>query len=92
MNSESIILRQRIKFAVRRSTGLLVDMDAMLRSPQLHAPRIRAWRQLGAPGLDELLDQLECELQREAPPRSKRPDKAISAGRGAFWLVPSTSA
>lgn len=88
MNTESFILRQRIKFAVRRATGLVVDMDAMLGRPEMQAPRIQAWRRLGSPGLDRLLDQLESELQQVATavPKSR---KAIAASRGAVWLVPS---
>ena len=64
MNSESSILRNRIKFAVRRCTGRVVDMDAMLR-PESRAPRIRAWRQIGSAGLNELLDQLESEFEHD---------------------------
>jgi|GEM_PF-1006612 len=65
MNSESFILRNRIKFAVRRCTGRVVDMDAMLGRPELRAPRIRAWRQIGSAGLNALLDQLESEFQQD---------------------------
>lgn len=63
MNSEIDILRNRIKFAVRRCTGRVVDMDAMLGRPELRAPRIQAWRQIGSAGLNALLDQLESEFQ-----------------------------
>jgi len=65
MNAHSFILLNRIKFAVRRCTGRVVDMDAMLGRPELRAPRIRAWRQIGSAGLNELLDQLESEFQQE---------------------------
>jgi hypothetical protein len=66
MNADSCILRHRIKFAVRRCTGRLVDMDAMLGRPEIRAPRIRAWRQIGSAGLNELLDQLESEFEQDA--------------------------
>ena len=66
MNFQSDILRNRIKFAVRRCTGRLVDMDAMLGRPELRVPRIHAWRQIGSPELDALLDQLESEFAHDA--------------------------
>ncbi|MFL6630083.1 MAG: hypothetical protein ACJ8IK_20565 [Burkholderiaceae bacterium] len=66
MNTESFILRNRIKFAVRRCTGLVVDMEAMLGRPELRAPRIRAWRKFGSAGLNRLLDQLETEFQQDS--------------------------
>ncbi len=91
MQSESIILRNRIKFAVRRSTGLVVDMDAMLGRPELRAPRIRAWRQIGSPDLNQLLDQLESEFQQD-PGKDAKAVKSIAAGRGAIWLVPTARA
>jgi hypothetical protein len=66
MNSQIDILRNRIKFAVRRCTGRVVDMDAMLGRPEIRGPRIRAWRQIGSAGLNALLDQLESEFQEGA--------------------------
>jgi hypothetical protein len=72
MNSQSDILRNRIKFAVRRCTGRVVDMEAMLGRPELRGPRIRAWRQIGSAGLNALLDQLESEFQQEAAPQDAR--------------------
>jgi len=66
MTSQSDILRNRIKFAVRRYTGRLVDMDAMLGRPELRGPRIQAWRQIGSAGLNALLDQLESEFLQDA--------------------------
>ena len=66
MNSQSVILRYRIKFAVRRCTGRLVDMETMLGRPEVRVPRIHAWRQLGSPDLDALLDQLESEFEQDA--------------------------
>jgi len=88
MNANSNILLQRIKFAVRRSTGRVVDMDAMLGRPELRMPRIRAWRQLGSPDLDHLLDQLESEFEQEDATRAPR-GKVIPTARGALTLVPS---
>ena len=67
MNSESSILRNRIKFAVRRCTGRLVDMDAMIGRPELRVPRIREWRRIGSQRLNALLDQLENEFEHEVP-------------------------
>lgn len=88
MNSQSFILRNRIKFAVRRCTGRVVDMDAMLGRPELRAPRIRAWRQIGSAGLNELLDQLESEFEQDAesPPHEagKRSHKVLQG----IQLVP----
>ena len=66
MNTQSVILRNRIKFAVRRCTGRVVDMEAMLGRPEVRVPRIHSWRQLGSPDLDVLLDQLESEFEQDA--------------------------
>ena len=66
MNTQSVILRNRIKFAVRRCTGRLVDMEAMLGRPELRVPRIHAWRLIGSPELNALLDQLESEFAMDA--------------------------
>jgi len=87
MNAESFILRNRIKFAVRRCTGRVVDMDAMLGRPELRGPRIRAWRQLGSAGLDELLDQLESEFEQD----QDGPTKAVSKEVNGVQLVPRSS-
>jgi len=38
----------------------------MLGRPELRTPRIRAWRKFGSPGLNQLLDQLETELQQDS--------------------------
>jgi len=86
MNAESFILRNRIKFAVRRCTGRIVDMDAMLGRPELRGPRIRAWRQLGSAGLDELLDQLESEFEQDQDGA-----KAVSKEVSGVQLVPRAS-
>lgn len=57
------ILRTRIRFALRRATGFVFDIDAMLRKPQLRARRIRLWRDVASDELNSLLDQLETEFQ-----------------------------
>ncbi len=62
---ERDILRARIRFALRRATGLVFDIDAMLRRPELRASRIRVWRDVGSDELSSLLDQLETELQAD---------------------------
>lgn len=60
------ILRTRIRFALRRATGFVFDIDAMLRKPQLRARRIRLWRDVASDELNSLLDQLETEFQVDA--------------------------
>ncbi len=60
------ILRARIRFALRRATGFLFDIDAMLRKPELRARRIGLWRNLASEELSSLLDQLETEFQADA--------------------------
>ncbi len=59
------ILRTRIRFALRRATGFVFDIDAMLRKPQLRARRIRLWRDVASDELNSLLDQLETEFQAD---------------------------
>lgn len=87
MNAASSILRNRIKFAVRRCTGRVVDMDAMLR-PESRAPRIRAWRQIGSVGLNELLDQLESEFQQDAEMHADLPPRtSLKEVRGIQLVV-----
>jgi hypothetical protein len=88
MNSQSDILRNRIKFAVRRCTGRVVDMEAMLGRPELRDPRIRAWREIGSAGLNALLDQLESEFQQDAgsqDPVASAPVRKVLKG---IQLVP----
>ena len=63
--NEKGILRARIAFALRRVTGKLVDVDAMLRRPEQRARRIAPWRQLATPELNSLLDQLDTQLLSE---------------------------
>jgi len=88
MNAESSILRNRIKFAVRRCTGRVVDMEAMLGRPETRAPRIRAWRQIGSAGLNELLDQLESEFEQDADAQADTPMKAgLKEVRGIQLVV-----
>ncbi len=60
---EEQILRTRIRFALRRVTGVLFDIDAMLGKPEVRARRIRLWRDVGSSELSSLLDQLETEFQ-----------------------------
>jgi hypothetical protein len=57
------ILRTRIRFALRRATGFVFDIDAMLRKPELRARRIGLWRDVATEELNSLLDQLETEFQ-----------------------------
>jgi hypothetical protein len=60
------ILRNRIRFALRRATGFVFDIDAMLRKPELRAKRIGLWRDVADGELSSLLDQLETEFQADA--------------------------
>jgi hypothetical protein len=60
------ILRNRIRFALRRATGFVFDIDAMLRKPELRAKRIGLWRDVADGELSSLLDQLETEFQDDA--------------------------
>ncbi len=60
------ILRSRIRFALRRATGFVFDIDAMLRKPELRARRIGLWRDIATGELNSLLDQLETEFQVDA--------------------------
>ena len=64
--TEENILRTRIRFALRRATGVLFDIDAMLRKPELRARRISLWRDVGSQELSSLLDQLETEFQPDS--------------------------
>jgi hypothetical protein len=60
------ILRTRIRFALRRATGFVFDIDAMLRKPELRSRRIGLWRDVATEELNSLLDQLETEFQADA--------------------------
>ncbi len=59
------ILRARIRFALRRVTGFVFDIDAMLQKPQLRSKRIGLWRDVADDDLSSLLDQLETEFQSD---------------------------
>ena len=59
------ILRARIRFALRRVTGFVFDIDAMLQKPQLRSRRIGLWRDVADGELSSLLDQLETEFQSD---------------------------
>jgi hypothetical protein len=59
------ILRARIRFALRRASGVVFDIDAMLRRPEQRSRRIALWRSFGSPELNRLLDQLERDLRDE---------------------------
>ncbi len=59
------ILRMRICFALRRATGVVFDIDAMLSRPNLLSKRLEIWRAVGSHELNGLLDQLESELGSE---------------------------
>jgi hypothetical protein len=71
-NGQEILLA-RIRFALRRATGLVFDIDAMLRRPELRARRIETWRAVASPELNSLLDQLESELDSRPPPSTFEP-------------------
>jgi len=59
------ILRARIRFALRRATGFVFDIDAMLNRPELRARRIHLWRDVADHELSSLLDELETEFQHD---------------------------
>jgi hypothetical protein len=59
------ILRARIRFALRRVTGFVFDIDAMLSRPDLRSRRIGLWRDVADGELSSLLDQLETEFQAD---------------------------
>ena len=59
------ILRARIRFALRRATGFVFDIDAMLNRPELRARRIGLWRDVADDELTTLLDELETEFQHD---------------------------
>ena len=59
------ILRARIRFALRRATGFVFDIDAMLRKPEMRSRRIGLWRDVADGELSSLLDQLETEFQAD---------------------------
>lgn len=69
----SQILRMRICFALRRATGVVFDVDAMLSRPQLLSKRLEIWRAVGSNELNSLLDQLESELGEHDADEFHRP-------------------
>jgi hypothetical protein len=75
------ILRTRIRFALRRATGFVFDIDAMLRKPELRARRIGLWRDVATGELNSLLDQLETEFQHDAADDEDDADRTIVVHR-----------
>jgi hypothetical protein len=71
------ILRARIRFALRRATGFVFDIDAMLRKPELRARRIGIWRDVASDELSSLLDQLETEFQADADPEDDDAERTV---------------
>ena len=63
LSPDQEILRARIRFALRRVTGFVFDIDAMLSKPELRSKRIGLWRDVASDELSSLLDQLETEFQ-----------------------------
>jgi hypothetical protein len=66
------ILRMRIGFALRRATGVVFDVDAMLSRPQLRSRRLEIWRAVGSDELNSLLDQLETQFGTEEAGQAER--------------------
>lgn len=75
------ILRARIRFGLRRATGFVFDIDAMLRKPELRARRIGLWRDIADGELNSLLDQLESEFQADAGSDGDDAERTIGARR-----------
>ena len=71
------ILRARIRFALRRATGFVFDIDAMLRKPELRARRIGLWRDVADDELSTLLDQLETEFQMDSPAEDDSAERTV---------------
>ena len=76
------ILRARIRFALRRATGFVFDIDAMLRKPELRARRIGLWRDVATDELSSLLDQLETEFQSDFDEHHEADAKASATRQG----------
>ena len=76
------ILRTRIRFALRRATGFVFDIDAMLRKPELRARRIGLWRDVATEELNSLLDQLETEFQSDFDEHHEADAKASATRQG----------
>ena len=77
------ILRARIRFALRRATGFVFDIDAMLRKPELRARRIGLWRDVATDELSSLLDQLETEFQVDAAAEAEEAERTVVMRRPA---------
>lgn len=77
-NLERQILRTRIRFALRRATGSVFDIDAMLRKPELRASRIRIWRDV----VSEELNSCSINLRPSSRSRATlmRPTEAATQG------------
>jgi hypothetical protein len=71
------ILRARIRFALRRATGFVFDIDAMLRKPELRMRRIGLWRGVESRELSSLLDQLETEFQSDFGAQDGEPEPTV---------------
>jgi hypothetical protein len=71
------ILRNRIRFALRRATGFVFDIEAMLRKPELRAKRIGLWRNVADHELSSLLDQLETEFQVDAADEEEEAERTV---------------
>jgi hypothetical protein len=77
MKPDQEILRARIRFALRRATGFVFDIDAMLRKPELRARRIGLWRDVASDELSSLLDQLETEFQDDSGSDDDAADRTV---------------
>ena len=77
LSPDQEILRARIRFALRRATGFVFDIDAMLRKPELRARRIGLWRDVADDELSTLLDQLETEFQADSPSDDDSADRTV---------------
>lgn len=74
------ILRMRIGFALRRATGVVFDVDAMLSRPHLRTRRLQIWRAVGSDELNSLLDQLETQFPSDfVPEEPTQPMHALEA-------------
>ena len=80
--SDQEILRARIRFALRRATGFVFDIDAMLRKPELRLRRIGLWRGVESRELSSLLDQLETEFQSDFDEHHEADAKASATRQG----------
>lgn len=80
----SQILKMRICFALRRATGVVFDVEAMLSRPHLLSKRLEIWRSVGCDELNSLLDQYESELgEHDGDDLHHAPLAAVHAGAGS---------